>query len=308
MTDLIRFQDVTRSYRGQAVLTGLSFSVRQGEIYALLGRNGAGKTTAFRILLGELLPHSGRAELLGESSENLSAKTRSRVGLVTEGHPVYPFMSIGDLVEFEAGTQSTFDRAYAVAALSRLHLPQAASLRALSRGQRSLVVLIMALATRPKVLLMDDPAMGLDAAMRREFLDAMIELLGEQGRSVLYSSHILGDVERVADRVGILHGGALVADMELDQLKRRISRRFVKTARPAAEWQASVPGLLRVQLERGGARLVLFDDGSRGEAIERALRALDPALPPADGLSLEEAFLELTAGPVVLGAASGVNP
>ena len=291
MTDPVRFHDVRREYRGKQVLSGLSFSVRPGEIYALLGRNGAGKTTAFKILLGFLLPHAGRAELFGEASEHLSTNTRARVGLVTEGHPVYPFMNVEDLLAFEAGTQPRFERAYAEKALARLGIPRSAKLRQISRGQRSQVVLLMALAAKPQALLMDDPALGLDAAMRREFLDAMIELLAEEGHSVLYSSHILNDVERVADRVGILHAGRLIADLPLDELKRRVSRRFVRTARAAHEWQHSVPGFVRAKAGPGGTEVVLFDEGDAGE---RALRALDPALAPAQPLTLEEVFLELT--------------
>ncbi len=295
MNDPVQFDAVTRRFGGREVLRELSFRVAPGEIFALLGRNGAGKTTAFRILLGFLRPHAGEARLCGEPSEALSDATRARVGLVTEGHPVYPFMSIADLLEFEAGTQARFDRAYALAGLSRLGLNTSAKLRALSRGERAQIVLLMTLAARPELVLMDDPALGLDAAMRREFLDAMIDLLGEQGRSVLYSSHILNDVERVADRVGILHGGALIADLPLDQLKRRISRRFVRTALPPKEWQASVPGLLRTRSARGGVQLVLDGERVVQESLERALRALDPQPAPPEALSLEELFLELTA-------------
>jgi ABC-2 type transport system ATP-binding protein len=139
---------------------------------------------------------------------------------------------------------------------------------------------------------MDDPALGLDVAMRREFLDAMIELLGEEGRSVLYTSHILSDVERVADRVGILHGGRLVADLPTDELKRSVERRFVRARLPADEWRRRVPGLARIHEGPGGTELVIV---AAGPETERALRSIDPDLAEAVPLTLEDVFLELTA-------------
>jgi ABC-2 type transport system ATP-binding protein len=291
MNDPIRFEGVHRSFDGKPVLRGLTFSVRQGEIYALLGRNGAGKTTALSILLGFLRPMSGRCTVLGESSDALSAATRLRVGLVNEGAPLYGWMKVEGAVEFEAGTRANFDEKYAEDALRRLSISTSKRIATLSRGQRAQLALVFAMAGDPEVLVLDDPAMGLDAVMRREFLEAMIDLLGREGRAVLFSSHILPDVERIADRVGILHGGRLIVDATIEDLKRRVQKRFARGASEPGWFAERVPGLLRARPVREGLELTLLDcDGAR----EAALREMCPALSEPTTPTLEDLFIEMT--------------
>jgi ABC-2 type transport system ATP-binding protein len=273
------------------VLSGLSLSVRHGEIYALLGRNGAGKTTALAILLGFLQPMGGRSFLLGEASDSLRAETRLRVGLVNEGAPMYRWMTVKGALEFERETRANFNRAYADDALRRLEIRQSKRIWTLSRGQRAQLALVFAMAGDPEVLILDDPAMGLDAVMRREFLEAMIDLLGREGRAVLFSSHILPDVERIADRVGILHGGRLIVDATVDDLKRRVQKRFARGAEQRALLAKRVPGLLRARAVRDGLELTLLDLDAQGEAT---LRELCPTLSDPSTPNLEDLFIDIT--------------
>jgi ABC-2 type transport system ATP-binding protein len=291
MNDIIRFEDIHRSFDGKAVLDGLTFQVKPGEIYALLGRNGAGKTTALSILLGFLRPMSGRAFVLGEESTSLSSSARSRIGLVTEGHTMYRWMSVKGALEFEAGTRSSFDMKYARDAITRLALPLGKRIFNLSRGQRAQLSLVCAMAGDPDVLVLDDPAMGLDAVMRREFLEAMIELLGREGKSVLFSSHILPDVERIADRVGILHGGRLIVDARIDDLKLRVQKRFAKGPIDGAELARRVGGVLRWKNVRDGIELTLLDVTPERESV---LREMLPSISEAAALTLEDLFIEVT--------------
>jgi ABC-2 type transport system ATP-binding protein len=291
MNDVIRFDDVHRSFDGKPVLTGLTLHVRPGEIYALLGRNGAGKTTALSILLGFLRPMSGRSVVLGEDSTQLSPAARSKIGLVTEGHTMYRWMRVKGALEFEAGTRSNFDRKYALDAVARLGLPLSKRIFNLSRGQRAQLSLVCAMAGDPDVLVLDDPAMGLDAVMRREFLEAMIDLLGREGKSVLFSSHILPDVERIADRVGILHGGRLIVDAKIDDLKLRVQKRFAKGPIDGAELARRVGGLLRWKNAREGIELTLLDMTPERESV---LREMLPSLSEPVSLTLEDLFIEVT--------------
>jgi ABC-2 type transport system ATP-binding protein len=305
MSDPIVFDRVTRRFGNQEVLKGLSFGVKQGEIYALLGRNGAGKTTALSILMGFLRPMSGEARLLGERSDELTDAVRLNVGLVTEGAPMIGWMTVNEAVAFEAGTRANFDRKHAIDTLARLSIPLDKKIKSLSKGMAAQLALVFAMAGDPKVLVLDDPAMGLDAVMRREFLEAMVDLLGREGRSVLFSSHILPDVERMADRVGILHGGRIVLEAPLVELKQRVTKRFAEGAYVQPLDLAGIPGLLSAKVKREGVELVLADQTSASEAeLARRFRVLSQPIVP----TLEELFIDVTsgeiAGPFVAGGVS----
>jgi ABC-2 type transport system ATP-binding protein len=299
MNDPIRFSEVRRSFAGRPVLCGLSFRVRPGEIYALLGRNGAGKTTALSILLGNLRATGGECWLLGERSNALSDSVRERVGFVGEGHPLLSWMSVRQVLEFEAGTRTRFDRGQAEAALARLSIRLDQKVGKLSRGLQAQVALVVGMAGDPEVLILDDPAMGLDVVMRREFLDAMIDLLGREGRSVLFSSHILGDVERIADRVGILRGGTLVVDASLEDLKRRVEKRFARGYDGGLR-----PGVVSARPLRGGHELTLVDlDERRLAELRQITSSLSEPIVP----SLEDLFVVLSAGESAAPAREGLS-
>jgi ABC-2 type transport system ATP-binding protein len=288
----IVFEGVQRRFGDRPILRGLDLRVEPGQIHALLGRNGSGKTTALRILLGFLEPHAGRAAVLGVDSRALGADERGRIGYVSEEHRLYRTMRVSEAIDFEAGTRPRFDRSLANAALARCGLPPALRVMQLSRGQRAQLALVIAVASRPEVLVLDDPALGLDVVMRREMLEVLIDLLAGRGLGVLFSSHFLNDVERVADRVSILHEGRLIVDATLDALKRRVERR-TWTAGPEATVPAGVPGLLNVERRLSGYDLTLLDFGPEAE---RQLVAGGAALGPPSGVGLEDLFIALTRG------------
>lgn len=285
---VVTFDGVQRWFGPQVVLAGLSFRVQPGQVYALLGRNGAGKTTALRILLGFLAPHAGTVTVLGVDSQALSPALRGRIGYVGEDHRLYPTMTVGGAVAFEASTRPGFRRAFVNQALARCGLRDRQLIPKLSRGQRATLSLILAVASNPELLVCDDPALGLDVVMRREFLDALIDLLADTGCSVLFSSHFLTDVERIADRVGILHQGALLVDATLDDIKRRVTRCVWLPANGASP--PSGPHVLRVGARRTGFDLALLDAPPALLAQLRATGELSPPGPP----TLEELFLDMT--------------
>jgi len=293
MTQPIEFRDVYRHFHRHEVLRGLSFQVRPGEIYALLGRNGEGKTTALRILLGFLEPMAGETSILGVEGRSLSPADRERIGYVSEGHRLYPTMTLRQALTFESGTRKRFDRAYAEKCLARLGLKVGQFIQTLSRGQRAQVALVFAVASEPEVLVFDDPALGLDVVMRREFLDVMIDLLAERGVSVLFSSHVLTDVERIADRVGILKDGRLIVDSTIVDLRQRVERRFWGGGNGTVPPPPECDGLLRARRTRDGYQLTLLDFDDRTETSLRSggTKLSAPVVP-----SLEDLFFDLTAG------------
>jgi len=285
---VVELAAVQRWFGAQVVLRGLSFRVEPGQVYALLGRNGSGKTTALRILLGFLAPHAGAATVLGQDSRMLEPQHRARIGYVGEDHRLYATMTVASAVAFEQETRPAFRRAFVDKALERCGLRPSQRIPRLSRGQRAQLSLILAVASDPELLVCDDPALGLDVVMRREVLDALIDLLADTGCSVLFSSHFLTDVERIADRIGILHQGRLLVDATLDDLKRRVSR-SVWVPRNGAP-PPSGDHVLRVGARRDGFDLTLLDATPAQLAELRATGELSEPVPP----SLEELFLDLT--------------
>jgi len=284
----IVFENVHRHFDGRPILRGLDLRVRPGEIHAFLGRNGSGKTTAMRLLLGFLQPHAGRTTILGVDSRQLSAAERGRIGYVSEDHRLYWHMRTTQVLDFETATRPSFDRALADEAMRRCNLDPRALVVRLSRGQRAQLALIVAVASRPEVLVCDDPGLGLDPVMRRAFLDVLIDMLAGQGISVLYSSHILQDVERIADRVSILHEGRLIVDVTMDDLKRRVCKRFWKGFEGGPPPTHS--SILRAEKRSDGYDLTLLD---ADQALEDLLGG---RLSPPTPASLDDLFLDLTRG------------
>jgi ABC-2 type transport system ATP-binding protein len=291
----LAFSGVCRRFGDQAVLRGLDLQVFPGRIHALLGRNGSGKTTALRILLGFLEPHAGQSSVLGRPSLQLRPEDRARIGYVSEDHRLFRLRRVREILDFEAGTRPRFDRPFADAAVARCGLPPRLRVAQLSRGQRAQLALIVAVASRPDVLVLDDPALGLDVVMRRELLEVMIDLLADRGLAVLFSSHFLDDVERVADRISILHQGRLLVDADTDQIRRRVCKRAWTPApgQPDAPPPA-LPGLLRADRRRLGFELTLVDCDAAAEA---ALAAGGARLGPPLPVTIEDLFLALTRDP-----------
>jgi ABC-2 type transport system ATP-binding protein len=288
----IVFDRVTHHYGAMKALDTVSFAVERGTIFALLGRNGAGKTTAPSILLGFLEPTRGTTTLLGHGSDRLPPRLRDRIGYVAEGQRLVPWMRVRSLVTFQRSCFPSFDRDLCARTLKRLGIPEKRRVHRLSRGMRAQLALALALSTRPEVIVLDDPALGLDAVVRREFLEVMIDLIQEEGRTLFFTSHILTDVERVADRVAILRDGVLRANAPLDILKERI-RRYRAVFEGDAPPPPAIPGLVRARQRRDELVLTVVNDES---TVEAACRAVGAKRVTVEGLSLEDLFVEYTTG------------
>ncbi len=286
------FDGVTHYHGATRALHALSLEIPRGGVFALLGRNGAGKTTAIRCLLGLLAPSRGRISVLGEDASSLPFAVRDRIGYVAEGQPLVPWMTVGEAASFQAATFPSFDRKLCDDHLARLDLPLDRRIKNLSRGQRAQVALSLSLslAARPELVVLDDPAMGLDAVVRREFLEAMIDLIGDEGRTVLFSSHVLADVERVADRVAILDRGVLRANAPLDVLKERV-RRLHGVFPDAAPEAPALPGIVRSTRRRNELLLTV---AAGHDAAEARVRELGARHVEWETLPLEDLFIEYT--------------
>lgn len=293
MTDAIETHGLTKHYNGNRVVDTLSLRVPKGSVYGLLGRNGAGKSTAIKMMLGMVRPDSGRAELLGQDVERLSDATRARIAYLAERHPLYGWMTVGEAVEFTRAFYPAWNDVLVDQILDHFELSPRQKLRRLSNGQQAQVSLALAVAPDPELLVLDDPTLGLDTVVRRDFLESMIQIIQRQGRTILLSSHILGDVERVADRIGILVDGVLRVDCRTETFRESIHKIVLEFAGHPPD-APSIPGMVGCRQTGTRVELVLvgYDDAQR-EAVE----ALEPLSSELLDLNLEDAFIEYTRGP-----------
>ncbi|MCK5114952.1 MAG: ABC transporter ATP-binding protein [Phycisphaerae bacterium] len=220
----VQIDNLVKYFDGRCVLDGIDLQIPPGCIYGLLGRNGSGKTTIIRILLGLDSPTRGQTLLFDRNSLQLSAHDRSRIGYVAEGHHLIQHYPVAKLIKLARGLAPHWDAELFDHLINTFRLPLDRKVKKLSTGMRAQLNLALALAANPELLILDDPTLGLDTIVRRQFLELAIDLIQKQGRTILFSSHILSDVERIADRIGILLAGKLVVDCPLDQLKNRVKK------------------------------------------------------------------------------------
>lgn len=293
MSAAITTHQLTKIYNGRYVVRDLNLTIPTGSVYGLLGRNGAGKSTTIKMLAGMVPPDYGQIELLGENIDSISQKTRERIAYMAEGHPLYNWMTIREVGNFTKAFYPSWNNVLYEQIIDHFGLLRKQKYGRLSKGQQAQVSLAVAVAPEPDLLILDDPTLGLDTVVRREFLESLIQLIQQQGRTVLFSSHILGDVERVANRIGIMNDGMLRADCSVDTFRESI-RRVV------AEFQQTPPdfpgckGL--VTWRRIGTQMELVIVGW-GPEQEEILKSLEPRWIDAVSMNLEDAFIEYTRGP-----------
>jgi ABC-2 type transport system ATP-binding protein len=291
-SDAIVIEHFSKRYRRREAVRDLSLAVPAGSIYGLLGCNGAGKSTTIRALMGLLRPASGTLRVLGMDAQRDAIRIRDRVGYVPEDPPGYPWMTVSEALAFHASFHPGWDRPLAESLRDRLGLPPDARLRELSRGMRAKAGLVMALGARPELLVLDDPTSGLDPLVRREFLEAVIGNVQAEGGTVFFSSHLLDEMERIADEVAILHEGRLAASGSLELLKAGTrTMRAVYPGDPPARLE--LPGLLRC--ERGPHHLSLTVSGYDAR-VRDALSATGAMSVDVQDMSLEEIFVATVKG------------
>ncbi|MGL6225234.1 MAG: ABC transporter ATP-binding protein [Thermoguttaceae bacterium] len=221
MLPILQMQRVTKRFGRQTALENVSFSVDPGTIFALLGENGAGKTTAIRILLGLLTPDEGRSEVLGWDSQKDDLTIRQRVGYVPEQPTLYDWMTVLEIGRFLCAFYPDGYLREFLRTTEQYQLPLSAKISSLSKGMRAKVSLALALALDPELLILDEPTSGLDPLVRREFLESMVERAAT-GKSVFLSSHQIAEVERVADVVAIIKKSKLILVESLNTLKEQV--------------------------------------------------------------------------------------
>ncbi len=261
---VIEIRNVCKHYRRNEVLSNLNLLVGRGQTFAFLGRNGAGKTTTIRMLLGLLKPDAGSVSVLGTDPAVDPLQVRRSVGYLAEDQTMFGWMTTDQVIRFIAPFYPTWDHTLAVDYARQFELPLRTKVRHLSKGQNVRLGLLLALAHRPEVVILDDPALGLDPIMRRDFNRDLVTHLQAEGRTVLYSSHLLYEVESVADMVAILHGGRIVRHGTPEELRNQVRRLAMST-----ESVARVGSSLKILDGRvmAGEVILTVDDAEQAVAL-----------------------------------------
>ena len=292
---MMEVRGLKKNYGEKQALRGLDLGVPRGSICGFLGRNGAGKTTTLKLLLGMLRPDGGEIRLFGEAveSEASSVAARRRVGFVSEDKELYPFMTVGQTIRFTRAFFPGWRRDLEEKYLDLFQLPLKSAVPKLSRGMRTQLMLLLAMARGAELLLMDEPTSALDPAMTEDVLRELADMAASDGTTVFFSSHQLAEVEQICDRVCLIDEGLAVIDGELDELKARYRRILLVFNGEAPRDLANIPGV--DHLRRHGRTASLLAGGDFDAVVEGA-RALKPSSLEVRPVTLKELFLDHVRG------------
>ncbi|MFK7857584.1 MAG: ABC transporter ATP-binding protein [Granulosicoccus sp.] len=292
--DVLSLQSLRKSYGSLKVLDGLGLSVKRGEVFGFLGRNGAGKSTAIRMIMGITRADAGVIEVFGQPLHSNLISMRQRIGYVAQDQNMYPWMSPRVISRFVKGFYPRWDEHRYRQLLDDFSLPPKRRIGTFSGGMKAKLALTLALATRPELLILDEPTAGMDPVARREFLDLVRDQTAKDGATTFFSTHLIDEIEAVADRIGIVEAGLTMYEGELDPLRNSIGTWSIDNRQYTP---GSIPGEFARQRLR-----VLHDGERRGRRImtlqfaEESLASHEIILNPGwrhDAMSLEDVFIAI---------------
>ncbi len=267
-------------------LDQVDLSVAQGSIMGFLGANGAGKSTTIRILMGLVSADSGSTEVLGHTMPAQQALAKQEIGYVSEDLRLYGGATLAWHMAFIASIFPRWDQKYADALVRRFDLRPAQKMKGMSHGQRVKAALLLVLARRPRLLVLDEPTTGLDPVARHEVLGALMEVMGDEERSVLFSSHNTRDVEQIADAITFIDRGRIVdADDKENYLQRW---RRIRLDVPAGVALPKLPGMVALN---GSGRAQVITSSRYDPAVAAAIEAAGASVHAVETMSLEEIFV-----------------
>jgi ABC-2 type transport system ATP-binding protein len=283
---------LVKRFGPRTVLDRVALRVPHGQVIGLLGLNGSGKSTLIKCLLGLLRPDAGSAAILGTDSWQLAARDKALIGYVPQETMLYPWLTVRQTVAYVSSFYSLWDRPWGEELIRRWDLPLGHRVGPLSVGQKQKLALVLALGHRPEVLILDEPVASLDPVARRWFLETVLETVADGVGTVLFSTHITSDLERIASHVALLRDGRLEFHDEIDALKERIKRLRI-TAPADLPRDFRLPGTLHAAVS--GSQAIVTVDGV-DERLIADVRERFAADVIVDDLNLEEIFLELHDG------------
>ena len=288
----MQIRDLTVRYGRKIAVDGATMNVARGAVYALVGRNGAGKSSLVRCLLGQQKPQRGLVTLFGEDVWSRRTTLMQRIGVVSEEADAPPEMSVAAIARFCSRLYDKWDQDSVEARLRTFGVPLTSRFGSLSKGQKKQVSLAMALASSPELLVLDDPTLGLDVVARKSLFEEIIGDLADRGTTVFITTHDLMGVETFADRVGMMENGRLVLDEEVDALKSRFRRIRFATQPAAIDTSMLRPAAMRAW--GGGAEAIVSNYDDIFFERMRSVSSLGSA--EVEAMSLEEIFIAVAGG------------
>lgn len=283
--------NLCKSFGGHEVLRGISTTVRPGDVVGVIGKNGAGKTTLLEALLGFSPPSSGSAQVFGEESTAMSSATKARIGFVPQQDELLGSLTGAQQLKLNGSFYPAWDQALVDRLAREWEVPLDRRASKLSGGERQKLSTLMALGNRPELLVLDEPVASLDPLARRRFLQQLLEIAGDATRAVIFSSHIVSDLERVANRIWILRDGQLLWDGETDELKQSVRRLHIRARRPLPD-DLGLPRLLSDRRGNDGLTATVTVRDPDAALLRSASERLDAHI-ESEGLGLEDIFLEI---------------
>ena len=290
--NVIEIRNVTRHFGKTVALEEVSLSVPCGEVFGLVGENGAGKTTLIRHVLGLLKAKTGSVQVFGLDPVRDPVGVLGRIGYLSEDRDLPDWMRIEELLRYSEPLYPNWDSAYAAELCKMFELDRKQKIGTLSRGQRARTGLLIAVAHRPELLLLDEPSSGLDPVVRRDILGAIIRTVAQEGRTVLFSSHLLDEVERVVDSVAMMHRGRIVLTDSLEHIKQshhNVTLRFSESHSKRPQ----LPGML--SCVGSGLEWTFLCDGGL-EQLRSAAQHLGGQIVNEEAATLDEVFVARVKG------------
>ncbi|MEI8011540.1 MAG: ABC transporter ATP-binding protein [Candidatus Omnitrophota bacterium] len=289
MRNIIHLQDVRKAYGRKVILDRVSLDVPEGMVIGLLGKNGAGKTTLLKCLLGLFKVDAGKSLVFGDDSWHLSAGVKASIGYVPQGYRPYPWLQAGWLIEYTASFYPQWNSALTAKLVKDWGLDLGARVDTFSEGELQKLLIILALGHEPKLLVFDEPVASLDPVARREFLKMILDVVSERPCTILFSTHITSDLERVADTVAVLRAGRLDLCGGIDVLKESVKR--IRFHCPAGVLPVlGDEGVINSYVSGQQAILTVRD---YSDARRVSLEKISGARVEVEDLNLEEIFLEM---------------
>jgi len=290
MSNAIEINGLKFSYGKKEVLKGVDLHVPQGSIFGFLGRNGAGKTTLIKTLLGLQKPKAGKCSINGLDSFDDALEIRRQIGFMAEDQQMYGWMKVGEIIKWVAGFYAGWDHKFSDQLLEIFGLDKNIKVRTLSKGQNSKLALLLAIGYRPKIVILDDPTLGLDPIARKEFIRYVIEFMQSEGVTVFFSSHLLYEIEPVCDHVAILEDGKIIRTDATDNLRQSVKKFML--AKDNADSLRTIDGLLDLNISQGA---VIATFGNCDEPFKKRISQISPEVKEIP-LNLDEIFEAYTCG------------